>query len=190
MRRLRHHTWGFSLIEVLIALTILAVGLAAIVKFQATVFGYSASAKERALAARLADEKIADLRGYETLSTTANRIAYQDIGADTGGALSSGTVMISNVNYTRSWAVVDYYYPNIGVTPMYGAIAKPHSSEPAYPPPPVPAYPHFKLVTVTIAWNDQSNVDQCIELPDFTQCIKVSTIISAHDPAKSGKAIG
>ena len=61
MRHLRHHTWGFSLIEVLVALTILAVGLAAIVKFQATVFGYSASAKERALAARLADEKIADL---------------------------------------------------------------------------------------------------------------------------------
>ncbi len=178
MRRLRHHTRGFSLIEVLIALIILAVGFAAIVKFQATVFGYSASAKERAVAARLADEKIADLRHYETLPTTANRIAYQDIGADTGGALSSGTVAISNVTYTRRWAVTNYDYPITGPAPTYGtygvsATIRPPNSVTAYP-------PHFKLVTVTIEWLDQKA---------DPQSVAVSTIISAHDPAKSGKAI-
>ncbi len=185
---------GFGLIEVMIALVVLAVGFAAIVKFQATVFGYSAGAKERALAARLADEKIADLRSYAmpiqtdgagvAIACNVNIIvSYRCIANNAGGnkkedftlVLPSGAVpIISNVNYNRSWAVTDYYYPNTGVTPTYGVSATTTLPSPA------PAYPPFKLATVTIAWTDQSNA---------AQSIAVSTIISAHDPAKSGKAI-
>ncbi len=128
-----------------------------------------------ALAARLVDEKIADLRSYETLPTTAGKIAYQGIGADTGGAIPSGTETVSNVTYTRSWTVADYYYPITGVAPTYGVSATTTLPSPA------PAYPHFKLATVTIQWTDKNN---------DAQSIAVSAIISSHDPAKSGKAIG
>lgn len=174
MRCLHHDTRGFSLIEVLIALAVLAVGLAAVAKFQASVFEYSAGAKERAIAARLAEEKIADLRYYEVLPATAGKIAYQDIATNAGGTLPSGTVTISNVDYSRSWTVANYYYPITGLTPIYGVPAT------TTVPSPAPAYPHFKRVTVTIQWTDQNN---------DTQKVEVSTIISAHDPAKSGKAI-
>ncbi len=174
MRHLRHDTRGFSLIEVLIALAVLAVGFAAIARFQATVFEYSAGAKERAIAARLAEEKIADLRHYEVLPTTTGRIAYRDIDANAGGTLASGTVTISNVDYTRSWTVANYYYPNTALSPTYGRSATTTAPSPA------PAYPPFKLATVTIQWTDQNNA---------AQSVAVSTIISAHDPAKSGIAI-
>lgn len=173
--RLRHDMRGFSLIEVLIALAVLAVGFAAVAKFQATVFEYSAGAKERAIAARLAEEKIADLRHYETLApATSGMISYRDIGTNTGGTLSNGTVTISNVDYSRSWAVANYYYPNTGLAPVYGMAATTTVPNPA------PEHPPFKLATVTIQWTDQNNQPQNVE---------VKTIISAHDPANSGKTI-
>lgn len=166
---------GFSLIEVLIALAVLAVGFAAVAKFQATVFEYSAGAKERAIAARLAEEKIADLRHYETLAAAASGIiSYRDIGTNAGGTLPNGTVTISNVSYNRSWTVVDYYYPNTGLSPTYGVAATTTAPSPA------PPYPHFKRATVTLQWMDQNNA---------TQSVAVSTMISAHDPANSGRAI-
>lgn len=174
---LRHPTRGFSLIEVLIALAVLAVGLAAVAKFQATVFGYSAGAKERAIAARLAEEKIADLRYYEVLPTTTGKIAYQNIATNAGGALASGTVSISNVGYTRSWTVAGYYYPITGPAPKYST---PGVAATITVPSPTPAYPPFKQATVTIQWTDKNNA---------TESVAVSTIISAHDPAKSGIAI-
>lgn len=178
MRCLRHDTRGFSLIEALIALAVLAVGLAAVAKFQATVFGYSAGAKERAIAARLAEEKVADLRYYETLAVAGSgMISYRDIGTNTGGTgtlPANVTVTISNVGYTRSWIVANYYYPITGVSPSYGVSASTAAPSPA------PEYPHFKQATVTIQWTDKNNA---------AQSVAVSTIISAHDPAKSGKAI-
>jgi prepilin-type N-terminal cleavage/methylation domain-containing protein len=175
MRRLRHPIRGFSLIEVLIALAVLAVGFAAVAKFQATVFEYSAGAKERAIAARLTEEKIADLRHYETLAPAASgMVSYRDIGTNTGGTLPNGTVTISNVAYSRSWTVANYYYPNTGPAPVYGQAATTTAPNPA------PEHPHFKLATVTIQWTDQNN---------NPQSVAVSTIISAHDPVNSGKTI-
>lgn len=175
MRCSRYYTRGFSLIEVLIALAVLAVGFAAVAKFQATVFEYSAGAKERAIAARLAEEKIADLRYYETLAVAGSGMtSYRDIGTNTGGTLPSGTVTISNVDYGRSWTVNNYYYPNTGLAPTYGVAATTTAPSPA------PAHSPFKQATVTIQWTDQNNA---------AQSVAVSTIISAHDPAKSGKAI-
>ncbi len=175
MRCLQHDTRGFSLIEVLIAMAVLAIGFAAVAKFQASVFGYSANAKERAIAVRLAEEKIADLRYYETLAVAASGIiSYRDIGTNTGGTLPSETVTLSNVGYGRSWVVADYYYPITGTLPSYAVAAS------TTVPSPAPAYPHFKQATVTIQWEDQNSIDQNVT---------VRALISAHDPATSGKAI-
>ncbi len=165
---------GFSLIEVLIALAVLAVGFAAIAKFQATVFGYSAVAKERAVAARLAEEKIADLRHYETLPATTGEIAYQNIGGNTGGVIPSGMEEISKVTYTRHWTVVDYFYPDPTITGQYGVPAS------ITPPTPTPAFPSFKLVTVTIGWTDRSAA---------AQSVAVRSIINASDPLYSGRIL-
>ncbi len=174
MRRSRHHTRGFSLIEVLIALVVLAVGFAAVAKFQATVFEYSAGAKERAIAARLAEEKIADLRHYETLPATTGEIAYQDIRTNTVGT----TEEISKVTYTRRWAVTNHYYSSTFGTPATESV-----------PTPAPAYPDFKLATVTVGWTDQDDVVQNCGPDGLINCIVLSTIISASDPLYSGRIL-
>ncbi len=62
------HQGGFSLIEVLITLVVLAVGLVALAKFQGTAIESGSLAKERTVAAHLAQQKLDDLRNYACLT--------------------------------------------------------------------------------------------------------------------------
>ncbi len=193
------HQGGFSLIEVLITLVVLAVGLVALAKFQGTAIESGSLAKERAVAAHLAQQKLDDLRDYERLIKTDAAgaaiacdadasVSYQCIATDAGGnknadftlTLPAGVNTVSDVDYTRTWAATDWCFPETaaGKTPNAAAVASCHAAA---------AFPDFKRVTVTVTWMDleQRKKGQA----DAVQTVVLRSIISASDPLYSGRVL-
>lgn len=187
---------GFSLIEVLITLVVLAVGLVSLAKFQGTAIQSGSLAKERSVAAHLAQEKLDDLRNFEKLIHTDAlgaligcsadiRVSYQCIADNAGGnknngtftlRLPSGNTTVSGVQYNRTWIATNYYFQKTaaGMTPNNAATLT--------VPTPAPAYPDFKKVTVTVTWR---------HLRDTTDQppVKLTSIISASNPLYSGRVL-
>lgn len=178
----RRHQLGFSLLEVLITLIVLGIGLISLAKFQGTVLVDNDLAKARVIAVQLAEEKLEDLRQYEELVTidpvtlevdadcTAGTIRYDCIDDNAGGAIEDGLVIVSAVDFTRTWEVTDYCYdrtlPKTAATTI--------TADCKFP------YPDYKLITVTVEWTDQDGEARDVVL---------NTIISATDPAKSGRVL-
>lgn len=188
------HERGFSLLEVLITLVVLAVGLVALAKFQGTSLESGSLAKGRTVAAHIAQEKLDDLRHYEmriqvdamgvAIGCTVNiRVSYRCIATNAGGnknadftlILPSGNLAaISGVTYNRTWTVTDLYFP------VTGAGVTPNSAATATAPTLVPPYPDLKRVTVTVTWTDQDGVAQSVVL---------TSLISSSNPLYSGKVL-
>ena len=92
-RFVRERIIGASLIEVLIAFAVLALGITSVVSFQGTLTQNSDHSKARTEAANYGEKKLEELRNYTTL---AGFDAY---------ASGSDTVTGTNHTYTRTWTV-------------------------------------------------------------------------------------
>ena len=101
MRMLRRQR-GFSLLEVLIAAAILAIGLLALGSLQVSLVRSSAEAKAWSVGLSLAKDKLEELRSF---SNVRGARSYQSI---TDGDDDPG--MVSGTNYLRSWRVARYIY--------------------------------------------------------------------------------
>ncbi|HLA75534.1 MAG TPA: prepilin-type N-terminal cleavage/methylation domain-containing protein [Gammaproteobacteria bacterium] len=183
---------GFSLVEVLVTLVVLGMGLIAVAKFQGNVVENGALAKARTVAAHLAQEKLDDLRIYDMLAPPtsatppATSVFYSSIASNAGGErtasgalmIPSGSLEVASVSYRRNWTVTDYYFPlSAPGTPTPNTAAS--TTVPAILAT-TPQYPDFKRVIITVDWTDQDGKSQSVTLP---------TIISAHDPLYSGRAL-
>jgi type IV pilus modification protein PilV len=89
---------GFSLIELLVAIVVLAVGLVAIAKFQGRLMAGSDFAKARTEATIIAQDQIETLRAYEGVSGSAG-LDYDEI------LNGSSTVAGTNATYSLTWTV-------------------------------------------------------------------------------------
>jgi type IV pilus modification protein PilV len=89
---------GFTLVEVLVALIVLAFGMMALAGFQTTLSANSDLAKQRTEATRLAQEKLEELRSFEQIASATGKFAYADL--STGNDTPATT---SNTAYARSW---------------------------------------------------------------------------------------
>lgn len=170
---------GFSLIEVMVALLVLALGILGISKLQGTLIRNSSDANQRAVATSIAQEKIDDLRSFANVDSgvawseatdasnlSANELAYAHIDDNAGGAplgtvdlLANQTITRGNAQYTLNWDVEDYVF-NSAMTAA--SLAAPTVTG------------DMKLVNVNVAWSD--------ELGD-PQSVTLSTIIDARNPA-------
>lgn len=81
---------GFSLVEVIIAFIIIAVGSGAMVQLHRGYLRQEASNTLREQAMHLAENKLDDLRTFDVIRTTSGKIAYQDINTNAGGTISAG----------------------------------------------------------------------------------------------------
>ena len=95
-----------GLVEVLIALLILAIGILLIVRFQGTTFENRAVLNQRNEALQLAQDRLDQLRHYEVIDTTAGKAAYEDI------ASGSTTVAKTSTTYTVTWTVTEQTAPD------------------------------------------------------------------------------
>lgn len=181
---------GFSLIEVMIALVVLAVGILGISKLQGTLIRSASDANQRTVAASIAQQKIDDLKSFVNLSSAltwdgaladaspATALAYAHItGADhdadgytgTGGEMLEGSVSVGNYTYELSWLATDYYYTDPNDYSVARTAAQIIADGDT-----VPASSNYKVVTVNVDWTDEVNA---------TQTIALSTVIDAYQPS-------
>lgn len=89
---------GFTLIEAMVALLVVSLGMLGIAGFQLALSLNSDVAKQRTEATRLAQEKIEQLRTFDSLTSYASNLAA---GSETITAASA----TSNTAFTRTWNV-------------------------------------------------------------------------------------
>ena len=97
MSRSNRFQRGVSLVEALVAFAVLAFGMLGVVGMQSTMRSNADMARQRAEAVRLAQDSMEEWRGFTTLDTTANHMAYQDIAGE-----STRSVQGTNATYTVS----------------------------------------------------------------------------------------
>ena len=93
MRRER----GFTIVELMVALTILLIGILGVVSILAVTFRASAYSRHATEATVIAEQKLEELRGSITLPADGS---YDD-----GGTIDSRGVLDSAALFTRTWVV-------------------------------------------------------------------------------------
>ena len=149
---------GFSLIEVMIAVIVLAVGLLSLAALQGELFRAGAEAKARANAATIAQQVVEDARSFSFLSAPD-----EDYELGTYGSLDSEdweVTDVSGVDFTVDREVVRY---------RWNAAAGEFEINDA------DAYavgvPEFKLVRVSVSWTDSNGNDKSVEMTDSIAAI-------------------
>ncbi len=176
----RYNSRGFSLIEVMVALLVLALGILGISKLQSTLIRTSSDANQRAVALSIAQEKIDDLKSFSKVGTTdvwaiagdglssnlsADNLAFIHIDDNVGGApvgtdslLANQEIARGNTVYNLTWDVTDYEFDSGAMTAASLATAT----------------IDFKEVTIDVSWIDEISSQQSVSL---------STIIDSRNPA-------
>lgn len=181
---------GIGLIEVLVAVLVLAIGLVGIAALQGNLLKSGNNAKARAVATTLAQEKIEDLRSFTQLvAGTDGTFGWAEIGTNAGGTenadgtlrIPNGTVKsnsgsdnISGVTFNRTWTSTNYYSPPVpDSTPVlatnwnagaWGAL---------------PTTPNFKEVVVTVNWTEPTGE---------AQQVAIASVVNSTDPQTTGKS--
>lgn len=97
---------GFSLLESLIALVIVAFGMLAIAGVSLKLANSEDIARQRGEATRLAQEKIEELRSFTQIDTAVGVQAWADM-ASSNDVIGNGADYHANTTFTRTWQVFD-----------------------------------------------------------------------------------
>lgn len=153
---------GFTLVEALIALLVVAFGMLAIAGFQMTLSRGADVAKQRSEAVRLAQEKMEYLRSFAAVDTDSTKVDYTaDVVSSatpeviTAGSTYLGSVYRSNTNFRRSWTVT-----RNGTTAAVGTDLQ-------------------KWITVTVDWADRTGTSST----DYNQSVTLRSVVSRSDPS-------
>jgi len=141
-RFLRQHA-GTTLLEVLLAIVVFAVGMMALIKLQGNLARSSTDANQRTVAASVAEEIIEDLRAFQRLSIDPDNpavAAYAGI-VDTDPPL---TRTRGNVVYTVDIEVTDQYFMPDGQTVTDAVSDLPAGRD--------TTFSDFKVLELTVNW--------------------------------------
>lgn len=154
---------GFSLIEVLIAVAVLAFGLLALASLQVTLIRSAAETKAQSVGLSLAKDQVEDMRsfqglpGYHALTSLA--------------PASAQTFAAGGVDYSRWWTVTRYAF-----NPTTNTFAEVANTGPT--PSGFDSNNEFKRIRVSVSWADASGATRTTSLEDA---------IAALDPSDSAK---
>ena len=81
---------GSTLVEVLVAMVIMLTGAASLMGLQMQLLRSQRASQQHTEAMRLAQGKLEELRGFQTLHRQPGAFAYQDIASDRGGGRPAG----------------------------------------------------------------------------------------------------
>jgi type IV pilus modification protein PilV len=141
-RAMRRRQSGFTLIEALVALLVMAFGMLAIASLQTTLSRSSDIAKQRSEAVRLAQVKMEELRSFDGIDSGSGAYTYADnVVSNTLGESITATVAGSNTAFTRSWAITR----SDGATATTGDDLE-------------------KWINVQVVWNDRAGQQQRVTL--------------------------
>ncbi|MFC0444309.1 prepilin-type N-terminal cleavage/methylation domain-containing protein [Pseudidiomarina halophila] len=132
---------GFTFIEVLVALVIIAIGVAGLVSLQRMFIQSSERASSRTAAMEVAQRKIAQLRFQE----------FADLAA------GSETVSLSGEQFSSSWSVTSQYF----VAGTWVTASSPSA------PTPLPAEPDAKAVLVSVGWTERGGASENLEVESW-----------------------
>lgn len=90
---------GFALLEALVAMLVLSFGMLSVAGFQTTLSLNSDVAKQRTEATRLAQQKIEQLRTFDTLTTYGTNMVSSTVTPVTQETITT------NTSFTRSWGI-------------------------------------------------------------------------------------
>lgn len=96
---------GFTLIEAMIALVIIAFGLLALAGMQIMLSRNADVSKQRTEATRLAQERMEKMRSYTGISSDPAALDWQDLATEASDPLNPLTSTYSNTIFSRSWVV-------------------------------------------------------------------------------------
>jgi len=99
-KRMQSISEGFSMIEVMVSVLVVAVGLLAVANFQGGLMGQSSTNKARAEATALAQARIEQLRNYT--NDVSSSAEFDTLFAATGGFTNAATVTGVNAQFTRA----------------------------------------------------------------------------------------
>ena len=89
---------GFTIIEALVALAVVAFGMLGVVGLQALMARNADVAKQRSEATRLAQQQIESLRAYTTIAVAASQASWN-------GMASGNDAATTNASFARAWTV-------------------------------------------------------------------------------------
>lgn len=156
---------GFTFVEVLVALVIIAVGVAGLVSLQRTFMQSSVRAAERATALALAQEQLEQMRFQ----------VYSDIASGTD------TVVRDDRSYSMQWSVADQYFNTTWVT----------ATDPNAPTP-LPPQSDAKAVNIQVDWVTRGGDNQTLTLEGWLGRITMrdgGLMVTAPPPRNEPKVV-
>jgi Tfp pilus assembly protein PilV len=167
---------GVGLIDVLIAMLVLAGGAIGLAKLQSVSFREGTIARTNSIAQQLAQAKLDDLRSFTQLPAGGNGVfGYAEIGNNLGGAelddgtlrLPSGAVTLSNETFQRTWTASPRYFCE-GQTLQQTANCAPPK-----------ARPDAFVINVTVTFGGGTQPEQIINLAGYINNTDPTLVASA-----------
>ena len=168
---------GFSLIEVLVAVTILSVGLLALASLQIALVRASTATKAQSQALALAKDRLETLRNYTTLAGYQNLIVDQP---------TPQATPVGGITYRLTWEIMRFVYnqdvDNDGILGESGdqsfqAVTDDAANETGATPTSSAGFVannEFKMIKVMSAWDEPTGETATVSLVDATGAISPS----------------
>lgn len=153
---------GFTLLEIMIAILIVSIGLAALANLQGKLTRYSAIAKQRTLAMNLAEQQIETMHSFNTMAGTgASACTTEQSGFDDlESCLDGSTVSAGNMQFNLSWKIDQFVQNSDGTTEVFN----PESGV---------LRPDLKLATIKVEWTNGQGATQGVELVDIIDATSI-----------------